>query len=83
MTVSLSDDAAVVSDRRERSFGHLDEALLNELRRPRHGVGIDLDVGEQVGVDPAMRLCRGTAQFDSDPRAESGPPRVLYRGCRW
>jgi hypothetical protein len=41
------------------------ESLLNELRRPRHGIRVDLDVGEQVGVTPVVRLRGRPAQFDA------------------
>ncbi|KRB22092.1 hypothetical protein ASD99_07795 [Mesorhizobium sp. Root695] len=48
------------------SLCNLDEALLHELYCACHGVEIDLDAGEKIGVSPAVDLRGHTAKFDLD-----------------
>src|SRR5215831_9568108 len=45
-------------------FRDLYETLLNKLRRPRHGICVDLDSGNEVGVSPAVDLCCSATEFD-------------------
>jgi hypothetical protein len=42
------------------SFRNLHETFLNELRRSRHGIRVDLDAGKQICVSPVVSL-RGRA----------------------
>ena len=41
------------------------ESLLNELRGSSHGIRVDLDVGQQVGVAPVVSFGGRAAQFDA------------------
>jgi len=45
-------------------FRDFHESLLNELYRPRHGVGVDPDAGKQVGISPTVRLGSRAAELD-------------------
>src|SRR4030095_16885770 len=38
--------------------------LLNEMCCSGHGIGVDLDSGNEVCVSPAMNLCRRATEFD-------------------
>ena len=45
-------------------FRDLYETLLNKLRRPRHGIGVDLDSGNKVCISPAIDFCCSATEFD-------------------
>ena len=45
-------------------FRDLYETLLNKLCRPRHGIGVDLDSGNDVCISPTVDLCCSATQFD-------------------
>jgi hypothetical protein len=46
------------------SFGDFHKALLNELRRSRHGVCVDLDIGKEILIPPVVNFGGGAAQLD-------------------
>ena len=52
-------------DALSRLFRNLHESLLNELRRPRHGIRVDFDAGEQIGIAPVVSLRGRPAQLDA------------------
>jgi len=45
-------------------FRDLYETFLNELCRPRHGIGFDLDSRDEVCISPAVDLCCSAAELD-------------------
>src|SRR5215471_10793859 len=45
-------------------LGDLYETLLNKLCGPRHGIGVDLDSRNEVGISPTMNLCRSATELD-------------------
>src|SRR5215467_14830883 len=47
-------------------LGDLYETLLNKLCGPRHGIGVDLDSGNDVRIPPAVGLCCSATEFDLD-----------------
>lgn len=59
-------------------FRSLRVALLDELRQSGHGVSVDLDTGDQVGVVPGVGLGGGTTQLDlRAPLNEGGDDRLV------
>jgi hypothetical protein len=46
------------------SFGDFHKALLNELRRSRHCVCVDLDIGKEILIPPVVNFRGGAAQLD-------------------
>jgi len=47
------------------SFRNLHETFLNELRRSRHGIRVDLDIGKQICISPVVSLRRRATQLYS------------------
>src|SRR5215471_13170677 len=45
-------------------FRDLYETLLNKLRRPRHGIGVDLYSGNEVCISPTVDLGCSAAELD-------------------
>src|SRR6516165_11848481 len=50
-------------------FRDLYKTLLNKLCRPRHGIGVDLDSGNEACISPTVDLCCSATEFDLSPRS--------------
>ena len=82
--IALSASSAHLSCFSQRSFGNLHKALLNELNRPSHGVGIDLHSWQQICIAPTICLAVAPHSSTFTPRSSGrrrGPCRDYRSQC--